>query len=100
VRYTPALELLNKNEQIGMPSAMNVGIRILENIIDDLMENMILFFNAVISVTPSLSMSFDCSLIVGTIVTARELISVDGIMIIGNVMPMIIPNSDRASVEV
>lgn len=43
-------------------------------------------------------MSLDCSLIDGIIVTASELISVDGIIRIGKVIPMIIPNSDNASV--
>ena len=99
VRYIPALVLLNRNLQIGFPIAINTGMRMLEKIIDDLIENITLFLREVKSSTPSLSMSFDCSLIVGTIVTASELISVDGIMMIGNVMPIIIPNSESASVE-
>ena len=52
---------------------------------------MLLFFNS------PLSISFDCSLIDGIIVTASELINVDGIIIKGKVIPIIIPNSDRAS---
>ena len=99
VRYIPALVLLNRNLQIGIPIAIKTGMSMLENIIDDLIENITLFLREVKSSTPSLSMSFDCSLIVGTIVTARELISVDGIMMIGNVMPIMIPNSDNASVD-
>ena len=56
-------------------------------------------FRVDVSLRFPLSISFDCSLIEGMSVTASEPISVDGIMINGNVMPMMIPNSERASFE-
>ena len=87
----------NKNLHIGVPRDKKIGINIDEKIRDILIENMIFDLREFISFIVSLSISFDCSLIDGTIVTASELISVEGIIIIGNVMPMIIPNSDSAS---
>lgn len=50
-----------------------------------------------LSLSSPLSILFDCSLIDGIIVTASELMSVAGIIKIGNVIPIIMPNSDKAS---
>ena len=89
--------LPNKNLHIGVPRAKNTGIKIDEKMSDILIENIIFDLSEPISFIVSLSISFDCSLIDGTIVTASELMSVEGIIMIGNVIPMIIPNSDKAS---
>ena len=83
-----------------MPNAKNVEMSNDEKTMVVLIEKFIFDFNIDLSLRLLLSISFDCSLIDGIIVTARELINVDGIIIRGNVMPIIIPNSDRASVSV
>ena len=85
--------------QIGIPKAANVEIKIEEKTTVVFKEKFIFDFNIDVSLSSLLSISFDCSLIDGMIVTAKELISVDGIMISGNVIPIMIPNSERASVE-
>ena len=85
--------------QIGIPKAANVEIKIEEKTTVVFKEKFIFDFNIDVSLSSLLSMSFDCSLIDGMIVTAKELISVDGIMISGNVIPIMIPNSERASVD-
>lgn len=100
LKYVPAFAFLNKNWQIGSPRAKKLDSKTAENIMLVFNEKLIFDFMIVLSLSVPLSMSFDCSLIDGTMVTANELISVAGIMSIGNVMPMIIPNSDRASVGV
>ena len=61
-------------------------------------EKLIFDFRMVLSFKLWLSISLDCSLIDGIIVTASELINVDGIIIKGKVIPIIMPNSDNASV--
>ena len=95
-RYNPDFELLNKKLHIGKPSAMNIGINSVENTTVVRMEKLIFPLIAVVFFNAPLSMLFDCSLIEGMIVTASELISVDGIISNGNVMPIIIPNSESA----
>ena len=83
--------------QIGIPSAINTGIKIVENTTVVRSEKLILLRSAVVFFKFPLSMLFDCSLIEGMIVTASELMSVDGIIRSGKVMPIIIPNSESAS---
>ena len=100
LKYVPAFTFLKINWQMGSPRAKKLDNKIAENIMLVFNEKLIFDFMIVLSLSEPLSMSFDCSLIDGTMVTANELISVAGIMSIGNVMPMIIPNSDRASVGV
>ena len=88
-----------KKLQIGIPSAANVEIKIEEKTTVVRSAKFIFDFSIDLSLSSLLSMSFDCSLIDGIIVTAKEPISVDGIMISGNVIPMMIPNSESASVD-
>lgn len=99
-RYVPAFELLNKNSQIGCPNAIKLDNKIDEKIMLVFSEKLIFERITDLSLMVFLSMSFDCSLIDGIMVTASELISVAGIIKIGKVIPIIIPNSDRASVWV
>lgn len=94
----PALILLNKNRQIGSPSAIKLDSRIDEKIILVFNEKLIFDFMIVLSLRFPASISFDCSLIDGIIVTASEPIRVAGIINIGKVIPIIIPNSESASV--
>lgn len=96
----PAFSLLKTNLHIGTPSAINVEISIDENKMLVFIEKFIFDFKIDLFFRFPLSMLLDCSLIDGTIVTARELISVPGIIRSGNVIPIIIPNSDNASVDV
>lgn len=96
----PAFSLLKTNLHIGTPRAMNVEINIDENKILVFIEKFIFDFKIDLFFRFPLSILFDCSLIDGTIVTARELINVAGIIKSGNVIPIIIPNSDNASVDV
>lgn len=99
-RYKPAFAFLYKNKQIGVPNAKKLERNMLEKIIVVLIEKLIFDLKTFMSFGETLSISFDCSLIDGIIVTAKALIRVVGIIIIGKVMPIIIPNSDRASVAV
>ena len=85
------------NLQIGEPRAINVDISKDENNRLDFIEKLIFDFKIDLSLRFPLSILFDCSLIDGIIVTAKELISVDGIINNGKVIPIIIPNSERAS---
>ena len=96
----PAFSFPKINLQIGTPSAMNVEISIDENKILDFIEKFILDFRTDLFFRFPLSMLFDCSLIDGIIVTASEPIRVAGIINNGKVIPIIIPNSDNASVDV
>ena len=98
LRYLPAFALPKINSQIGSPKARNVERRIDENKRLDLIEKLIFDLITCVSFNWFLSILFDCSLMEGIIVTASEPINVDGIIRIGNVMPMIIPNSESASV--
>ena len=95
----PAFSLLNINLQIGTPSDMNVEINIDENKRLDFIEKLIFDLRTALFLSTPLSILFDCSLIDGIIVTARELINVAGIIKSGKVIPIIIPNSDNASVD-
>ena len=95
----PAFLLLKISLQIGSPSAMKLEIKIDENIKLDFSEKLILDFKLVLSFSVPSSILFDNLLIDGIIVTASELINVVGIINNGKVMPIIIPNSDKASVE-
>ena len=95
----PAFSLAKINLQIGTPKAINVEIRIDENKRLLFIEKLILDFKMDLFFMFPLSMLFDCSLIDGIIVTASEPINVEGIIRRGKVMPIIIPNSDRASVD-
>ena len=88
-----------KNSQIGTPSAMNDESKSVEKSILVRIEKLILFFRADVSVNLPSSILLDCSLIEGIIVTANELINVVGIIIKGKVIPIIMPNSESASVE-
>ena len=83
--------------QIGIPNAINVEISIDENNKLDFIEKLILDLRIDLFFRVPLSILFDCSLIDGIIVTASELINVAGIINKGNVIPIIIPNSDSAS---
>jgi len=96
----PAFSLLKINLQIGSPRATKLEIKSDENIKLDFNEKLTFAFKLVLSLSVPSSMLFDNLLIEGIIVTASELISVVGIINKGNVMPMIIPNSDKASVGV
>ena len=78
---------------------MNVEIRIDENRMLDFIEKLILDFKIDLFFRLPLSILFDCSLIDGIIVTASEPINVAGIINKGKVIPIIIPNSDNASVD-
>ena len=100
LRYLPAFVFLKINSHIGSPNARKVEIKREENNRLVFIEKLIFDFIILVSLSLFLSISFDCSLMDGIIVTASELISVDGIIKIGNVMPMIIPNSDSASSSV
>lgn len=100
LKYVPAFVFLKTNVQIGSPSAKKLDNKIDEKIMLVFSEKFIFDLIIVLSLSTPLSISFDCSLIDGTIVTARELISVAGIIKTGKVIPMIMPNSDNASVGV
>ena len=78
---------------------MNVEINKDAKTIVVFIAKLILCFRTDVFLSSPLSMLFDSLLIEGIMVTARELINVAGIMTSGNVMPMIIPNSDKASVD-
>ena len=97
LKYVPADLFLKINSQIGSPRARNIDTKIAENKMLDFIEKLIFECRIDLSFTMFLSISFDCSLIDGIMVTASELIRVDGIIKRGNVIPMIIPNSDNAS---
>lgn len=96
LRYVPAVLFLKISSQIGSPSARKVDKKIDENNTLSLSEKFIFEVRIDLFFIAFLSISFDCSLIEGIIVTASELINVEGIIKIGKVIPMIIPNSDRA----
>ena len=97
VKYVPASVLLKIKSHIGSPIDKYNGNRIVENKIVSLTDKFILFFKMVLFFSSPLSISFDCSLIDGMIVTASELMRVEGIIISGKVIPIIIPNSESAS---
>ena len=90
--------LPNINWQIGSPNARKVDKRIDEKSKLDLIEKFIFDFITLVSFNLFLSMLLDCSLIEGIIVTAKEPINVEGIIKIGNVIPIMMPNSESASV--
>lgn len=94
----PDLVLLNKNSQIGSPRAIKLESKIDEKMILVFSEKLIFDFIMVLSFKFPASISLDCSLMEGIMVTASEPISVAGIINIGNVMPIIMPNSESASV--
>lgn len=95
----PAFSFPKINLQIGTPSEINVDSRIEENNRLDFIEKLIFDFIIDLFLIFPLSMLFDCSLIEGIIVTASEPINVAGIIKRGNVIPIIIPNSESASVD-
>lgn len=90
---------MNKKLQRGTPIAINVEINKPEKTMLVLIENEIFDFKLFVFFSSPLSILFDCSLIDGMIVTASEPINVDGTIMSGNVIPIIIPNSDNASVD-
>ena len=98
LRYVPAFMLPKTISQIGSPKAKKVDKSNDENNMLDFSEKLILDLIIVLSFNLLLSISLDCSLIDGIIVTASEPMSVDGIISNGKVIPIIIPNSERASV--
>ena len=93
----PAFLLLKINSQIGSPRAMKLEIKIDENTRLVFIEKLIFDFNVDVSLNVCSSILFDNSLIDGIIVTAREPMRVVGIIKRGNVIPIRIPNSDKAS---
>ena len=95
----PAFSFPKINLQIGTPSARNVDINMVENMRLLFSAKLIFVFNIDLFFKFPLSMLLDCSLNDGIIVTASELMSVAGIINSGNVIPMIMPNSDKASVD-
>ena len=95
----PALELLYMKSHSGLPRAMNVESKMDENTIASLMAKLIFDLIKVLSVSLPLSILFDCSLIDGMMVVANEPMRVEGIITRGKVIPIIIPYSDRASVD-
>ena len=98
LKYVPAFVLLKINSQIGSPKARKVDSNKDENKRLDFIEKLIFDFITFVFSNVFLSILFDCSLIEGIIVTASDPMRVEGIINIGNVIPIIIPNSDRASI--
>ena len=82
-----------------MPSARNVDSNTVEKTTVIFKAKLIFDLISSLFFSDSFFMLIECSLMLGISVTASEPMSVDGIMIKGNVMPIIIPNSERASVE-
>lgn len=97
LRYMPAILFLKINSHIGSPRAMKLEIKIDENKRLVFIEKFIFDFKLVVSLMDPSSILFDNLLIEGIIVTARDPMRVVGIIKRGKVIPIRIPNSDKAS---
>lgn len=78
---------------------MKVGSIMLEKMIAILIAKLIFDLSMFLFKSLPSSILLDCSLIEGMIVVAKDPINVEGIMTSGNVMPIMMPYSDSASVE-
>ena len=94
----PAFLFAKINSQIGSPKARNVDSKSAENKMLVFIEKLIFAFIDVLSFIRFLSISLDSELIDGIMVTANDPINVAGIIKIGKVIPIMMPNSERASV--